>query len=149
MMYRDLLNRSALAGTLVLSLSASAGPALSGSPAVAREIVIFEPLQSISRDFGSKFMSGYFIQQAGQCVLTMMIIEKSDPEAPLPATAARVRLVLHPHQVAGLDSEEGRSLNLTCGNDARTVRVQAGARNALTAVQMRTLETQFAKARPQ
>lgn len=34
-----------------------------------------------------------------------MIIEKSDPEAELTATATRIRPVLNPRQIAGVDSE--------------------------------------------
>jgi hypothetical protein len=36
-----------------------------------------------------------------------MIIEKSDPEAELTATAKRIRPVLNPRQIAGVDSEGG------------------------------------------
>jgi hypothetical protein len=52
----------------------------------------------------------------------LMVIEKTDPDLPQP-TAARVRIMLDPLQVAGLDSEEGRSLNLTCGEGAATLAV--------------------------
>ena len=44
-----------------------------------------------------------------------MIIEKIDPDRVSPVTAARVRLMLDPGQIAGLDSEEGGSLNIECG----------------------------------
>lgn len=86
----------------------------------------FAPIQSISYAFGSKSMSGYFVQESTTCVVTMMILEKSDPEHLLPATPTRVRLVLNPGQIAGLDSEEGRSLNLICGEGAATLLVDVG-----------------------
>lgn len=61
------------------------------------------PIQSISYEFGSKFVSGYFVQEAATCSVALMIIGKSDPEAELTTTATRVRLVLNPGQIAGLE----------------------------------------------
>jgi hypothetical protein len=61
-----------------------------------------------------------------------MIAEKTDPDLPSP-TATRVRVMLDPGQVAGLDSEEGRSLSLTCGEDAATLVVSYGERDKLMA----------------
>ena len=88
----------------------------------------YKPIQSIAYEFGSKAMSGYFVAQGSACLVTLMISDKIDPDRPSPATAARVRLVLQPGQVAGLDSEEGRSLNLTCGDGAKSLVVGAGGR---------------------
>ena len=59
--------------------------------------------------------------------------EQSRPAAP--TTAARVRLVLEPGQIAGLDSEEGRSLHLTCGGGAKTLVVNSGERSKLVVQQ--------------
>ena len=80
-------------------------------------------------------MSGYFVPQGSVCLVTLMISDRSDPDRPSPATAARVRLVLEPGQIAGLDSEEGRSLNLTCGGGAKTLVVNSGERSKLVAQQ--------------
>jgi hypothetical protein len=77
-------------------------------------------------------MSGYFLQHAVTCRVTVMIIEKSDPEQLPPFSATRVRLVLTPGQIAGLDSEEGRSLNFTCGEGAATLLVDVRERVAST-----------------
>lgn len=93
------------------------------------------PIQSISYELGSKAMSGYFVQQGSVCLVTLMIIERSDPDQPSPTTAARVRLMLEPGQIAGLDSEEGRSLNFTCGDGAKTLVVNYGERSKLVAQQ--------------
>lgn len=98
------------------------------------ESVLFRPIQSISHEFGSKFMSGYFVQRNSVCLVTLMVIERSDPEKPSP-TAARVRIMLDPGQVAGLDSEEGHSLNFTCGEGAETLTVDYGERSKLVARQ--------------
>jgi hypothetical protein len=95
----------------------------------------FKALESISYGFGSKFTSGFFVAQSGACLLTLMVIEKSQPDEPLPFTAVRLRLTLKPGQMAGLDSEEGRSLNFTCGEGATTLLVNAGEGDKLAAAQ--------------
>jgi hypothetical protein len=93
------------------------------------------PIQSISYEFGSKAMSGYFVPQGSVCLVSLMISDKGDPNRLSPTTAARVRLVLEPGQIAGLDSEEGRSLNFTCGAGAKTLVVNSGERSKLAAQQ--------------
>jgi hypothetical protein len=69
-----------------------------------------------------------------------LIIEKSDHERSQPLLAVRVRLVLNPGQIAGLDSEEGRSINSTCSEGARTLLVDLGERDELIARQTTSLE---------
>jgi hypothetical protein len=64
-------------------------------------------------------MRGYFVRQGSVCFVTLMIIEKSDLDQPSPSTATRVRWMLDLGQIAGLDNEEGRSLNFTCGRMLR------------------------------
>jgi hypothetical protein len=104
----------------------------------------YRPIQSISYEFGSKFMSGYFLQQSSSCLVYLMITEKIDPDEPLRFTATRVRMALNPGQVAGLDSDEGRSLNLTCTDDGATLEVKLGDRDTLVALQDRAIQEQLA-----
>ena len=80
-------------------------------------------------------MSGNFVEQAAKCLVMLMVFERSDPDRSLPPSATRVRLVLSPEQIAGLDSEEGRSLNFTCGEDATTLLAEAGPTDRLVALQ--------------
>jgi hypothetical protein len=68
-----------------------------------------------------------------------MVYEKSDPETAPSSTATRVRLVLNPGETAGLDSEEGRSLNFTCGEGAMALLVDSGERDRLVELQRLTL----------
>ena len=134
---------SAFAAAAAASFCLS-GPAISGGFPLEKEgDVLYRPIQSISYTFGSKAMSGYFVQQNSVCFVTLMIIERSDPDLPSP-TAARVRLVLNPGQVAGLDSEEGRSLNFTCGERAATLVVSYGERSKLVAEQGLAITTMIA-----
>jgi hypothetical protein len=79
--------------------------------------------------FGSKSMNGYFVRESAACAVTLMIGEKSDPDHLLLTTPTRVRLVLKPGETTGLDSQEGRSLNITCGADAWTLQVDVRDRS--------------------
>jgi hypothetical protein len=125
----------AISGMTAVALLASAPAAISGSPSSSQSHAEYKPVQSISYEFGSKSMSGYFIQEESACLVMLMIAEKGDPEMSLAPSPTRVRLALNPGQIAGLDSEEGRSLNVTCGADAATLIVDTGDTRKLIARQ--------------
>jgi hypothetical protein len=147
MLLRKLSSIAAFAGTIAVSLWIAIPAALSGSPPPVEDQARYWPIQSISYEFGSKSMSGYFVKQAAICRVTLMISEKGDPEQPLPLSPARVRLDLHPGQTAGLDSEEGRSLNFTCGDNAAMLLVDAGERDRLVELQANTVPKEVAGSR--
>jgi hypothetical protein len=147
MMSRKLVGFMPIAGMIATALLASA-PAASGGPPIDGE-ARFRPIQSISYEFGSKFMSGFFLQQSGTCLVYVMITERIDPDAPLRMTATRVRIALNSGQVAGLDSDEGHSLNLTCSDGGETLVVNTGDRDTLVAIQDRAIEEQLAKLQKQ
>ena len=136
MLIGKIAQASAFAGTVAISLWASAASAQSQS---VKSEAKYAPIQSIRYDFGSKSMSGYFVDQAKRCVVMLMVSEKSDPDAAPSSTATRVRLVLNPGQTAGLDSEEGRSLNFTCGEGATALLVDSGEREKLVELQTLSL----------
>jgi hypothetical protein len=125
----------AIGGMTVVALLASAPAAISGSPSSSQSHAEYKPVQSISYEFGSKSMSGYYVQEDSACLVMLMIAEKADPEMSLAPSPTRVRLTLNPGQIAGLDSEEGRSLNVTCGADAATLIVDTGDTRRLIARQ--------------
>jgi hypothetical protein len=138
MLIRKIAQTSVFVGTVGISLTA---PAVSSqSQALLNNEARYAPIQSISYDFGSKSMSGYFVQQAARCVVMLMVYEKTDADAAPSSTATRVRLVLNPGQTAGLDSDEGRSLNLTCGGGATALMVDAGERAKLVELQRLSLQ---------
>ncbi|MGB7976170.1 MAG: hypothetical protein WCF81_17910 [Roseiarcus sp.] len=124
---------SSFALAFVLGLWASA--ASSQPPASLMEEITYRPIDSIQYDFGSKSTSGYFVQQAAHCVVNLMVYEKPDLDAPSSRTAARVRLVLNPGETAGLDSEEGGSLNFSCGDGGASLVVDSGEREKLVELQ--------------
>ena len=125
----------AFGGMLTACLWASAPAASAGSPSAGEDKAVFAPIESIRHDFGSKSMSGYFVEQAGARRVMPMVSEATDPDKSPPPSATRVRLVLSPGQIAGLDSEEGRSLNFTCGEGGTTLLVDAGKRDRLVTLQ--------------
>jgi hypothetical protein len=128
MLIRKIAKASAFAGAVAISLCASA-------PFAQSQSVKYAPIQNIRYDFGSKSMSGYFVDQTAKCVVMLMVSEKRDPGTDSSNSATRVRLVLNPGQTAGLDSEEGRSLNLTCGAGATALVVDSGEREKLVELQ--------------
>jgi hypothetical protein len=133
MFIKTLARASCFAGALMVGLWASA--ASSQSPASLMDEVTYRPIDSIRYDFGSKSANGYFVPQAARCVVSLMVYEKPDPDAVSSKTPTRVRLVLNPGETAGLDSEEGRSLNFTCGNGATALVVDSGERGKLVELQ--------------
>jgi hypothetical protein len=135
MLIRKIAYASAFAGTVAIGLWASAAPATEPVKKDAK----YAPIQSIRYDFGSKSMSGYFMEQAKKCIVMLMVYEKRDPDADSSSTATRVRLALNPGQTAGLDSEEGRSLNFTCGEEATALIVDSSEREKLVELQKLTL----------
>ena len=139
MLSRKLLGISAFAGTIAVSLWTWMPAAWSG-PSPADDTAQYAPIQSISQDFGSKSVRGYFVQRAGACLVTLMVSERSDPDKSLPPSATRIRLLLRPGQIAGLDSEEGRSLNLTCSNGATRLLVDAGETDRLVELRAHALQ---------
>jgi hypothetical protein len=115
----------AFSGLLIAGVAAVATVTSSASTALPGETTYF-PMQAISHDLGSKAAIGYFMPEAGACQVVMMIGEKADAEAASTSSAARLRLALLPGQRAGVDSEEGRSIDLTCGDAADTLIVRNG-----------------------
>ena len=136
MLSRKLLGISAVAGSIAVSLWTWMPAAWSGPPSPTDDTAQYAPIQSISQDFGSKSVRGYFVQRASACLVTLMVSERSDPDKSLPPSATRIRLLLRPGQIAGLDSEEGRSLNFTCGEDATTLLAASGPTDRLVALQV-------------
>lgn len=145
MFAKGLLTVSAFTEVIAVGLS-SGGPVASDEFLSTVEAQAqFLPIQSISYEFGSKFTSGYFVKGGATCLVTLMVTEKSDPELLSQSSATRVRLVLYPGQVAGLDSEEGHSLNFTCGQAATTLFVDVGERDKLVGRQALAVERTLAQ----
>lgn len=143
-MFRNKPNIAAFAATTALCLWGLVSGASGESSALADSQARYAPIQAITYEVGSKLMTGYFVEQGGICVVTLMIIEKSDPEELLAVSPTRVRVTLNPGEVVGFDSEEGRSLNFTCEAGAAMLLVDFGERDRLVALQEAALQNTFA-----
>jgi hypothetical protein len=119
--------------TLVLGSFILAAMPIKAEPLSATKRVEYVPVQAMDYDIGSKSIGGYYVQANGACLLILMISEKIGLDTSAPLSAARVRLVLQPGAVAGLDSIEGHSLNFTCGRAAAKLLVDEGETNVLIA----------------
>jgi NAD(P)H-nitrite reductase large subunit len=119
------------AGVLVVSLLAAALAVSTGAHSAAQSRSRYEPLQTMQHDFGSKSMTGYFVSEVYRCLVVLRVSDRNHADAPAVQTATRIRLALQPGETAGLDSEEGRSLNVTCGTNSASVIVETGERAAL------------------
>ena len=126
---------------LAAALGLAYGPLVPAhaEPLSASKRAEYVPVQAIDYNIGSKSILGYYVQANGACSLILMITEKIDLDTSAPLSAARVRLVLQPGAVAGLDSIEGHSLNFTCGRAAAKLLVDEGETNALMAQQKTAL----------
>lgn len=140
MFSRKLCSISAFIGTIAVTLWTWMPATWSGPASQAEDTAQYAPIQGISHDFGSKSVTGYLVQRGGRCLITLMLFEKSDPDKSLPPSATRVRLKLNPAQIAGLDSDEGRSLNLTCSDGASMLLVDTGERDKLVELQAHALQ---------
>jgi hypothetical protein len=127
------------AATIAASLWVSVTPASSGSPSSVDNQSRYLPIQSIRYEFGSLTISGYFLQQAATCVVMLTILDHNVADEDMPVSPVRVRMTLRPGQVAGLDSEDGQALNVTCIEGAAAVLVDVGERDRLADIQAATL----------
>jgi hypothetical protein len=134
-MFRKMGSIAAIAGSITMCSWGLGSDASAAPPDVASGQARYKPIQGMTYEFGSKLMTGYFVKQSAACVVTLMITERSDPEEPLGLSPTRIRLILWPGQVAGMDSEEGKSLNFTCEEDAAALLVDIGERDKLVALQ--------------
>ena len=134
-MFRNIPSITAFAGTAALCLGSLVSGASGESPSLTEGQARFAPMQALTYEFGSKLTTGYFVEDGGSCAVTLMVTEKAEPDNPLGLSPTRVRLALSPGQIAGFDSEEGRSLNFTCEASATTLLVDIGERDKLIALQ--------------
>jgi len=130
-MLKKIVTGAAFGGALAASVAVAATVAANASKDTLGEKT-YAPMQSISYVVGSKSAIGYFVQEQDTCRVVMMVAENVDPAVATPPSAARLRLALQPGQAVGLDSDEGRSIDMTCGSGAATLTVRDGRSEDLT-----------------
>jgi hypothetical protein len=76
----------------------------------------------IRQDLGTKRTVGYFVTVDGNCRVTLVVADgPRDGESP--SSPARITMSLRPGQHADLAGDDGGGLILSCGKDAKTMRV--------------------------
>ena len=88
-------------GCIIAAIGAGAASARMSGPEV------FRATQAMSYVVGSKKAIGYFQSVAGQCQLTLMITEATDPDVGHAPSAARLSVGMVPGQTVSLGSAEG------------------------------------------
>lgn len=87
----------------------------------------FAAAEVIRQDFGSKRTVGYFVNVNGNCRVTLVVSDgpRDGETAPSPA---RITMSLRPGEHTDLTGDEGGGLILSCGKDAKTMRVTRAGR---------------------
>jgi hypothetical protein len=80
------------------------------------------PNDTILATFGNKQVIAFYELDNGRCAVNAVVFEKTDAETGM-TTAARVRVSLSPRQMVYIDSSDNHTLNLQCGDYAKTLAV--------------------------
>lgn len=105
-----------VSGCMIVAATGMASARMSGPQT-------FKPIEGMIYELGSKRAIGYFVNNAGNCRVTLMIAETVDPDMATPPSAARIRVGLAPGQSVALGSAEGESLTATCGAGGETIEI--------------------------
>jgi hypothetical protein len=116
----SMLTRTGLFG--FAAASAFVALCAAGLPAYAedatRNLGPVGPHQPILTTVGSKRIIAFYEPGAGRCTVNVVMWDNADLSG---GSASRVRVALDPRQMLGIDSVENKSINLECGDDARTL----------------------------
>ena len=105
-------------GCIIAAIGAGVASARMSGPEV------FRATQAMSYVVGSKKAIGYFQSVSGQCQLTLMITEATDPDVGHAPSAARLSVGMVPGQTVSLGSAEGESIVATCGAGGETLEIK-------------------------
>jgi hypothetical protein len=78
------------------------------------------PNDTIVATFGNKRVIAFYQRDNGRCAVNAVVFEKTDAETGM-TTAARVRVSLNPREAVHIDSSDNQTLNLQCGDHAKTL----------------------------
>jgi len=76
--------------------------------------------EPILTNVGSKRIIAFYETDGGHCGMHIVVWDQADVSG---GSAARFRVTLAPRQVVHVDSPENESLNLQCGDSARTLAI--------------------------
>lgn len=107
----------AAAGALI-TLTATGIPARADE--LAQNLGPVGPHEPILTTVGGKRIIAFYVPNGGHCAVNAVVWDRTDTDAD---SAARVRVSLSPRQMVHIDSVENESLNLQCGEYAKTLAV--------------------------
>jgi hypothetical protein len=80
------------------------------------------PNETILTTFGNKRVLAFYGLEDGRCAVNAIVFDKSDVDTGK-TTAARVRISLNPMEMIHLDSSDNETINLQCGDHAKTLAI--------------------------
>jgi len=104
----------------IIALSAASTPTRADE--VVQRYGPVGPNDTILATFGNKRVIAFYELDNGRCAVNAVVFEQTDAETGM-TTAARVRLNLSPRQMVHIDSSDNKTLNLQCGDYAKTLAV--------------------------
>jgi len=104
----------------IIALSAASTPTRADE--VVQRYGPVGPNDTILATFGNKRVIAFYELDNGRCAVNAVVFEQTDAETGM-TTAARVRLNLSPRQMVHIDSSDNQTLNLQCGDYAKTLAV--------------------------
>jgi len=100
------------------ALAATNMPAYAEDP--AQNLGPVSANEPILTNVGSKRIIAFYETDGGHCGMHIVVWDHADVSG---GSAARFRVTLAPRQVVHVDSPENESLNLQCGDSARTLAI--------------------------
>jgi hypothetical protein len=104
----------------IIALTAASTPARADE--MVQNLGPVGPNNTILATFGNKRVIAFYELDNGRCAVNAVVFERTDAETGM-TTAARVRVSLSPRQMVGIDSSDNQTLNLQCGDYAKTLAV--------------------------
>ena len=80
------------------------------------------PNEMILTTFGNKRVIAFYEADNGRCAVNAVVYDKTDAYTGM-TTAASVRVSLNPRQMVHIDSTDNETLNLQCGDYAKTLKI--------------------------
>ena len=105
---------------VVLALTAPNIPARADE--LAQNLGPVGPHDPILTTVGSKRVLAFYELDNGHCGVNAVVWDKTDAETGM-TSAARVRISVNPRQMVHIDSTENKSLDLQCGDNAKTLAI--------------------------
>jgi hypothetical protein len=116
---RTLLLGFAAAGAL---LAFTAGSQSARAEELPQSLGPVGPYETILATFGNKRAIAFYEPDEGRCSVNAVVYDKTDASTGM-TTAARVRVSLRPRETVHIDSTDNKTLNLQCGDQAKTLKI--------------------------